>query len=59
MTKQDNEPQNLQIRKIRRKQIYLGLAIAAGLGFLLYRCVDENETHKNPSSSPLAAACPR
>ena len=48
MTKQDKEPQNLQIRKIRRKQVYLSLAIAAGLGFLVYRCVDsENEEIAN------------
>lgn len=48
MSQRDKEPQNLQIRKIRRKQVYLSLAIAAGLGFLVYRCVDsENEEIAN------------
>jgi uncharacterized protein YgiB involved in biofilm formation len=34
---QATDPKKLQGRKIRRKQIYLGLAIATGLAFLGYR----------------------
>lgn len=43
MTQQENDPQKLQLRQIRRKQIYLGLAIAAVLALLISRCGDGDE----------------
>ncbi len=39
-TKITKDPKKLQVHAIRRKQVYLGLAIATGLAFLVSRCND-------------------
>jgi uncharacterized protein YgiB involved in biofilm formation len=49
-TKVTKDPKKLQVHAIRRKRVYLGLAIATGLAFLVSRCSDsEREQIANES----------
>jgi uncharacterized protein YgiB involved in biofilm formation len=42
MTQPDTDPQTLKSRKIRRNQVYIGLAISAGIAFVITQCGDDN-----------------
>jgi uncharacterized protein YgiB involved in biofilm formation len=42
MTEPETDPQTLNSRKIRRNQIYIGLAVAAGIAFVITQCGDDN-----------------
>jgi uncharacterized protein YgiB involved in biofilm formation len=42
MTEPETDPQTIKSRKIRRNQIYIGLAIAAGIAFIITQCGDDN-----------------
>jgi uncharacterized protein YgiB involved in biofilm formation len=48
MTQPDNDPENLQSRPIRRKQVYLGLALAAAFaGVVAYGIASNDEEQAN------------
>jgi uncharacterized protein YgiB involved in biofilm formation len=42
MTQPEQDPQPPKSHKIRRNQVYIGLAIAAGIAFVITQCGDDN-----------------